>query len=174
MTCNTCHTAHKNHAKSEKNLLRTAVIGEIFCSECHSLFVEEGVDLHKASIETAHGGSRYTISNRGSMIDELSWRCLNCHDASLANDALFSVKGIGAGDFEHNNDVGLSHPIGVDYFMTASENPSFVPPDSLIPEIKLFGGKVGCGSCHNPYSKVHFQLVISNEYSALCVACHIK
>ena len=174
LTCNTCHVAHWDNAQSKKNLLRTAVIGEFFCSECHLLSVEEGIDLHKAALETAHVTSRYTVNDRANIIDELSWKCLNCHDDSIADDVSFSVVGVGVGDFRHNDDIGLSHPIGVDYFRVSSENPSFVPPDSLIPEIKLFDGKVGCGTCHNPYSKMHFQLVISNEYSALCVACHKK
>jgi predicted CXXCH cytochrome family protein len=33
---------------------------------------------------------------------------------------------------------------------------------------------VGCLSCHNTFSKVPNQLVMSNQGSALCLACHMK
>ncbi|MBI5970861.1 MAG: hypothetical protein HY884_06875, partial [Deltaproteobacteria bacterium] len=46
--------------------------------------------------------------------------------------------------------------------------------DMLPKQIKLFGGKIGCATCHDPFSKGHSRLVISNRKSALCLACHRK
>lgn len=173
VTCITCHTAHKSKTNNIAYLLRTNLTGELFCRECHTLSIEEGVDLHRGTIDVAHAASgKYTVKDSGILIDALSMKCLVCHDASLAKDAFVETgAGIGRGGFMHGTNVGLSHPIGVDY---AGAEPTFVPLESLRSEIQLFDGKVGCGSCHNPYAKRHFQLVMSNEYSALCFACHIK
>jgi predicted CXXCH cytochrome family protein len=41
-------------------------------------------------------------------------------------------------------------------------------------EVKLYEGKIGCGSCHNIYSKEKYMLVISNDSSVLCLECHLK
>lgn len=172
ITCVTCHYAHKNNARSIRYFLRTAAEGEIFCRMCHSLSIEDELALHKSTVETAHVGSRYTVEDRGDFIDELSMKCINCHDGGIAAEASYELESkIGRGGFVHGPRVSVSHPIGVDYL---EAGPAYKPLESLRPEIKLFNGKVGCGSCHNPYSKRHFQLVISNEYSALCFECHIK
>ena len=39
--------------------------------------------------------------------------------------------------------------------------------------LRFFNGKVGCGSCHDPYSTIHKKLVMSDENSKLCFSCHI-
>jgi predicted CXXCH cytochrome family protein len=171
ITCSTCHTTHKGSYGEFK--LRVASIGEPFCKSCH-IGLYEGADMHKTTIEAAHVGSRYTVGNLTIALDELSLKCLVCHDASIAKDGL--IKRIGAGSFRHDRDIGLSHPIGVSYIdvSTGEYGGAYRKVEELRPEIILFDGMVGCGSCHNPYSKGHFELVMSNEKSALCLACHIK
>jgi len=39
-------------------------------------------------------------------------------------------------------------------------------------EIRLFEGRIGCGTCHDPFSKLPKQLVMSNKGSRICLACH--
>lgn len=169
ITCNTCHTTHK--AGYGKYHIRVASIGEPFCRNCH-LMLEDGAALHQGSIGSAHMGrsvaSRYISGNFGVALDDLSLRCLMCHDGSLGNEAL--VTQLKSGEYEHGSDIGLSHPIGIPY----SRTPAYKSIQKLSPEIRLFNGRIGCGTCHNPYGKRHFELVMSNEYSALCFACHNK
>ena len=49
---------------------------------------------------------------------------------------------------------------------------SFRDKAVLDKRIRLFNGKVGCGSCHNPYSKNAKFLVIETEGGRLCLSCH--
>lgn len=169
-TCITCHAVHNGgygryFLRSEKSL-------KAFCIACHGKNFEDGIGMHKMT-GSAHFGTRYTIADNGVVIDELSIQCLSCHDGQLGNNV--PVNMVGKGIFEHPDSVGVSHPIGVDYIKAASASDNkLVKPSFLPKEIKLFGGKVGCGSCHNPYSDRHSQLVMANNRSALCFACHIK
>lgn len=172
ITCVTCHSIHKEDRPGNRYILRVEETGEPFCMTCHSELIE-GLAMHKGTVESAHISRRYVEEDKNDIIDELSAKCLNCHDASFASDTL--VEYIGRGSYRHGQPLGLSHLIGVDYYLTYSKySGAYVAPESLRPEIKLFSGKVGCGSCHNPYSKRHFQLVMSNEKSALCYGCHRK
>ncbi|MFQ5901062.1 MAG: cytochrome c3 family protein [Thermodesulfobacteriota bacterium] len=172
ITCVTCHNAHGKEGEGSY-LLRVKMRGESFCRNCHD-FIESGFGMHKGTVESAHFARRYRENDRGEFIDESSRNCLNCHDAAFSKD-IFPGREINTGVFEHNPGLGLSHPIGADYFETSRKYMgAYVRPESLNPEIRLFNGRVGCGSCHNPYSKRHFQLVMSNEHSALCFACHVK
>ncbi|MBI5049258.1 MAG: cytochrome c3 family protein [Deltaproteobacteria bacterium] len=175
IACNTCHTTHNDGYG--KYRLRVATIGEPFCRKCH-LMLEDGSALHMGAIGSAHMGSSisavYLPGSVGGYLDDLSIKCLMCHDASLGKDALVAKVKAG-GEYDHGTNVGLSHPIGVSYIETSTKYPgAYKKVGQLKPEIRLFNGLVGCGSCHNPYSKGHFELVMSNEYSALCFACHNK
>jgi predicted CXXCH cytochrome family protein len=78
---------------------------------------------------------------------------------------------LGAGIFNHNS--GGSHPIGVDYTRAFTRG-GFAHPSRLDPSVVLFNGKIGCGTCHNLYSKRKYYLSASNERSALCFQCHVK
>ena len=66
------------------------------------------------------------------------------------------------------------HPIGVDYEMVrASNRKAALKPMGLVDwRIQFFDGKVGCCSCHDPYSKIEKMLVMSDRGSNLCFACH--
>ena len=66
------------------------------------------------------------------------------------------------------------HPVGVRYRRDAGRRSGspLVPLDAVDPRIRLFDDRVGCGSCHSPYSTRDDQLVMSNERSRLCLSCH--
>ena len=174
VTCLTCHTAHKRGYGGFH--LRVAASGVGLCVICHGDIDEQ---LHKVSVGSAHIGEASTKKNigweLGEELDELSIRCLACHDAVTARDSLVENLAVRRELFHNSNTIGVSHPIGVSYFETRRKyKGAYRPVEKLPKQIKLFDGMVGCGSCHNPYSKRHNELVMSNEGSALCLACHIK
>lgn len=172
ITCVTCHFVHKRGYGGYH--LRSKAKGEGFCVLCHGDMENE---MHQTVLGSAH--LKDTKSKRGIppsefVLDELSLKCLQCHDAVYAGEALFDSRA--EMELRHRgNVIGLSHPVGVSYYeakrkyLGAYRNVRDLPP-----EIRLFDGTVGCGTCHNPYSKHHFELVMSNKKSALCLACHVK
>jgi predicted CXXCH cytochrome family protein len=69
-----------------------------------------------------------------------------------------------------------SHPIGVVYDDARGRQgaKTDLKPIAMVDRrIRFFNGKVGCGSCHNPYSTIEKRLVMSDRGSELCLACHI-
>ena len=183
MTCVTCHYAHQEGLGDYH--LRGSAGGEGFCGQCHA---DLEATVHKGGVGAAHivGDStrRFvaideirTISDVDSpAMDELSFKCLTCHDAVFANDSLVETRQDALGFFHNANGIGLSHPIGV-YYEEARRRyfNAYRAEKDLPPQIRFFDGMVGCGSCHNPYAKdKHTMLVMSNNGSALCLACHRK
>ncbi|OGW26583.1 MAG: hypothetical protein A2X56_01635 [Nitrospirae bacterium GWC2_57_13] len=99
--------------------------------------------------------------------------CVTCHDGSLSTSA--TVK---TGIWVHGRDFLRhdkgSHPIGVDYEsarLRRGRKTDLRPLALVDPRIRFFDGKVGCGSCHDPYSKIEKQLVKSDRRSELCFSC---
>ncbi|MCP2521050.1 cytochrome c3 family protein [SCandidatus Aminicenantes bacterium Aminicenantia_JdfR_composite] len=175
LTCATCHDIHQ---EKEKNpypyLLRRPTAGRLFCISCHrELPGEEKFSQHKLAIELAHLEPKYYITDNRSPIDSLSRKCLSCHDGTIGKMADNVI--VGAGKWQHGPGIGITHPIGVDYELAYIRNSEGLnPPESLNPAIKLFDGKVGCCSCHNPFSEHPNYLVMDNTGSALCLECHRK
>lgn len=175
VTCETCHDIHVSYLTpygTESYYLRRYERGRNFCAACHKEpFRESG---HKEILGKAHFRSKYVAVVNAGEIDAMSRNCLSCHDGALASQATVHV-----GEWVHqesmiDNDMG-THPIGVDYEKARTANPyrSDLTPIGLVdPRIKFFDGKVGCGSCHDPYSNVEQDLVMSNRGSRLCLACH--
>ena len=68
-----------------------------------------------------------------------------------------------------------NHPIGIDYEAARTRpgrKTDLRPMSAVDPRIKFFDGKVGCGSCHDPFIDTDNDLVMTNRGSALCFACH--
>jgi predicted CXXCH cytochrome family protein len=83
------------------------------------------------------------------------------------------ISSLGAGRWYHYN--RKNHPVGISYEeISRKEKKKFRPISMLRKEIRLFNGKIGCGTCHNIYSKEPYMLVIDNEGSRLCLECHNK
>lgn len=170
MTCTTCHNIHMNNtnpATGERTfLLRGELRGKEFCDICHINtlgVVEEGkLPSHADILETAHLGY-YTSENRS--IDGVSLYCLSCHEGSAASHVSVSTKAV--------SPIGESHNIGANYQKAYRKNKELRPIKSLSTEIKLFEGKVGCTSCHNPFNLARHKLSITNEESKLCFECHL-
>jgi len=187
MTCSTCHDIH---AASQASLphgrgsLRRNVAGAELCSACHigsaNTRGNKKNDGHSSMMPVAHMNStnmKYipAADMKGGRIDKISRMCLSCHDGSIGANA---DSRISSGSWQHGGsfssiDPRGSHPIGVKY-RAAARRGGLRPIGALNRAIKLFEGRVGCSSCHDPYSKEPLYLVMSNAGSKLCLECHDK
>lgn len=171
MTCVTCHNIHMDTADQitgeRSYLLRSNLREREFCDACHGntteMVQERTLPVHAGVLETAHFG--YYTGGIYS-IDRVSYVCLSCHEGATASSAPVA--------FKTGHPIGGSHPIGMDYMKVYRKNKDLRSARSLSPEIKLFEGKVGCTSCHNPFNLAKHQLSITSEESKLCFECHLK
>lgn len=173
MTCATCHDPHVESFDGGSMYLRSSATGKDFCDLCHRGSFPLGGGTHAGSVGIAHSKSGVVEDSSGynQVLDSITLECLNCHDGVIASDASYKVSG---GDALTYQRKGLSHPIGMDYRQAALEDIELRPIEMLSPEIVFYDGKVGCASCHNPYSAKRRMLVIDNYASALCRECHVK
>lgn len=175
MTCSTCHDIHASSG-GPRRYLRRNVTGSEFCSACHTrdASLAGNGSGHVQTMGMAH--MKYFPDVKGERIDGASLMCLSCHDGSIGSSSDVQVK---AGSWKHGasfspyNPQG-SHPIGVRYRTAMLKRGGLRPIGMLDPAIRLVDGKVGCCSCHDPFSKERYSLVMSNERSRLCLACHDK
>jgi predicted CXXCH cytochrome family protein len=167
LTCITCHYVHidNNVQRNKKHyFLRRQIRGIVFCSACHIID-----DKKHIVFESVHKKG-YQEKDRSTRIDRMSLECIECHDSYVAD-----IKEIlGAGSWNHFNKE-YNHPIGASYRKAiARKSRSFRPVSMLNKEMKLYDGKIGCGTCHNIYSKEKAMLIMNNRGSKLCLECHIK
>jgi len=173
VTCVTCHSVHKPGFGPSH--MRTRARGQGFCVLCHSGPDEKmhsvfGVGAHMGGVVKA----AYAPGNIGVVrLDEMSIKCMSCHDAILGSES--TVTNVDIYRSQHSNTTGLTHPVGVSYAEAKRKyRGAYRDMAKLPPQIKFYGGRVGCGTCHSPYARGHSQLVMDNYGSNLCLACHIK
>lgn len=116
------------------------------------------------------------------LIDRESVECIGCHEANImiTGDEQLVVCHSGG-------DCG--HPIAIDYAALSARSPVLVKSADLNPAVRLVNGRIGCTTCHVPYSEIDHEimsakradtsvpdplLVMDNAASALCSACHKK
>ncbi len=184
MTCNTCHDAsdpQRHRGADGDPLLRSPLQGAAFCNECHDATDTSSDAVHALAVSRAHllwpdrrrarqdpfpaGGSHGSRT-----LDAESASCMQCHDGSIAADVGSKARGpMLAGEAQ-------DHPVGIPYDPRAHPPGDgmrrLVHPDSLDHRVRLFGGAVGCGSCHSVYSPHDDYLVMRNDASRLCLSCH--
>jgi predicted CXXCH cytochrome family protein len=187
MTCSTCHDIHAashDTLLTGRGSLRRNVSGAELCSACHTASAgaagSKGSTKHTAMMPLAHVNSKNMkfvpdTDLRGGKIDKISKMCLGCHDGSVGSDVNAPVR---SGSWKHggsfsSQDPQGSHPIGMKY-RGAAKRGGLRPMGMLDRAIKLVDGRVGCPSCHDPYSKERAFLVMSNNGSRLCLQCHDK
>ncbi|MBI5095233.1 MAG: cytochrome c3 family protein [Candidatus Hydrogenedentes bacterium] len=173
ITCATCHYMHsKGHTNVTGNMIRGEAAGRALCERCHDDLMKATQGSHSGMLDKSHMGNVRDKASAGALFDDMSVQCLGCHDGTLAQ-----AKSVGEEEngmsWQHTR-IGLSHPIGVDYPPRTGRANQYRHVASLDPRIRLFGGKLGCCSCHELYSKQKHGLVMSNERSALCLQCHLK
>ena len=175
LVCSTCHDIHASFFTpygAPSRYLRRLEVGKKFCEACHAgSSVKAG---HAGTMGEAHFQSKYVQTGSSQTIDPMSKNCISCHDGSFASSV--SIK---AGAWTHRKELMAhddgSHPIGVDYegSRAAKGRRTLLRPIGMVDgRIRFFEGKVGCGSCHDPYSTIEKRLVMSDARSRLCFACH--
>lgn len=174
MTCATCHDVHQQGTSGRARypvLLRRPQPGWNFCVACHRNIGAPGAKiLHGLAAASAREPARMIRAGADSgPLDAISRDCLRCHDGAATTDKATAMQ---AGVFDHGDDIGVIHPIGVDYTIATLRNRSLVPVTQLSSSIRLVNGQVGCGSCHESLASSRNQLIMSNAGSALCLQCH--
>jgi predicted CXXCH cytochrome family protein len=177
VTCTTCHdTSQVGTARPEAAFgLRRSPGGGGLCQACHRAQPGSETRLsHAIMIGSAHGGGDSTTMSRTAfapgIADSRSMQCMGCHDGSIAESDNMALT---SGPTASGHTLGVTHPIGVDYAATAMARRAFQPASSLQRgAVRLVDGKVGCTSCHSPYSMHAKLLVMSNDRSGLCLSCH--
>lgn len=118
-----------------------------------------------------------TAEEPGFTINNDSGFCLSCHDGSTLDVSAYNTLGSISERITKPAVIGhiqgVDHPFSVSY--TDAQNISSTLKLKGFPNspVKLFGEKVECASCHDPHScKNPLFLRVSNDRSALCLACH--
>lgn len=172
ITCATCHDPHVEDLSSNPAMLRGRVAGKEFCTQCHQDYLFEP-ERHLAISGTAHT-KRWTPPTADALnrlLDAASIECIACHEGSIGPAVSYHLAGQKGLTFQGRS---LTHPVGVDYAAAALANRELRSIDDLSQLISLYEGKVGCTSCHNPFSTEADMLVFNNRGSALCLECHLK
>jgi len=190
MTCATCHDnssaqAHAAARGSHTPLLRAGQTLEVpagtgwsaFCVQCHDPEQQTRQAQHGSSLGRAHlawpgqSGARRDHDEPPSdahrqTYDPQTRLCLSCHDGILSSDiALWNGR-------RERGQLSDEHPIGVS-LAAASRDMPLRSPATLDPRIRLFDQRLGCTTCHSPFSSEKGLLVMSNHRSRLCLSCHL-
>ena len=174
ITCNTCHDIHgpaSTPLGQRSFYLRRAARGKEFCLVCHPDNPIQTLAARKFRGKTLPSvrSAKYTIQDPGISIDSTSVKCLGCHDASGAAGMQGPL--VGAGTWEHSGDGHPPHPIGVHYGLAQARSSTLVPESMRDKSLKLFDGRVGCGTCHDSSSWQALKLTV--ERKRICASCHL-
>lgn len=177
LACITCHAMDttSDHIAARRHggpALRGGLSGPELCLRCH-----QSTNLDRRALHVAMLGGRAhmvpaatyaddpaTTLTAAAGVDEASAICMGCHDGSVATAAGHD----GPGTLAQRLPLGMGHPVGIDY----PSRERLLPPSSLDPRIRLFDRRVGCLSCHSPFSSLSGLLVMPNRGSKLCLGCH--
>lgn len=184
ITCMTCHdmpnsSYDSNDTDGELDKFLHIPKGIKFCSSCHS---KMGGNFSKQShwqfSTRAHLISkkpRFAESaNFGQFlgdIDPESLSCLSCHDNITATIPPMNET---TKQRKRRWQRMSNHPIGMEYSNMALRRVGCYKFPLFGERIRLFQGKLGCGSCHSLYAKTEHNLVDRNEMGVLCRRCHNK
>jgi predicted CXXCH cytochrome family protein len=180
----TCLTCHKK-PPSSGNSINTDVSqdftlyipeGVQFCVSCHTKMKtslsrqshwRSSMSVHLSPINLSQLST--PARQRIGSIDTESYMCLSCHDEMMVMIPLErETRQQKVTRWRNMRD----HPIGMDYSRVALLKSRQYRYPLLNDRIRLFDGKMGCGSCHNLYSNERKFLVQENSSSALCRQCH--
>ncbi len=162
-TCSTCHALHGDNPR----LMRAASVGEDLCTSCHDAsFFDSMPDKGESLLKSAH----FDVWSRSSAsLDPYSQRCLICHDDRMPSSRQVAVLGFSDSPVSPAP-RGMDHPVGAEYDKAARSG-DYRPRSALADEVLLPNGRVGCVSCHVPYSHDHARKPRTEK--GLCFECHI-
>jgi predicted CXXCH cytochrome family protein len=177
ITCLTCHDPETSiNETPPKDRPLQVPDGMEFCASCHSTMSGTSKEQShwqfstKAHLESI-GPNRFSQNTElpSGLLDPESQSCLSCHEGITA-----TVSGnVGSSQHAGGLDMMANHPIGMSYSGVASANAlRYNRLSSVNLDIRLFDGKMGCGSCHSLYSGLKKNLVQDNTGSSLCFECH--
>ena len=180
VTCLSCHQPQQGVNVSgdsgDQVLQRPEEVG---CETCHSRISGSlrkqshwkfSQKAHLVALVPGSTDNKSEFDFSGSNIDGESSTCLSCHDeVTVTIPAMNETRQEKGRRFRSMTD----HPIGMDFnYMLSRNSMYFNSLRGLEGRIRMFDGKVGCGSCHSLYSDLDAKLVVENEESQLCHTCH--
>jgi predicted CXXCH cytochrome family protein len=146
-----------------------------FCASCHTKTrTSRSRQSHwrfsmRAHLSPIKPGRPSTVLGKSGTIDDESRTCLGCHDQITVT--IPSERETTAQKKLRWRKM-RNHPIGMDYSNVALTKSRRYKYPLINDQIRLFDGRMGCGSCHSPYSNESKLLVQENSSSALCRQCH--
>ena len=192
INCTTCHDPHMpainpNNGK-RTYFLRWGAAERTQCTKCHPLYNSpQGLPTRRHVMDRAHGFANFSVNGEFTMdytgwglhirdtvvkLDRLSVFCMGCHDNPKSRE----LASPGSYAYKHGADNGTSHPIGIKYDEAAWNNMEIRLKDRDA-RIPLFGGKIGCCSCHDPYKPgggLGLRIGNRSDWHGLCQGCHIR
>lgn len=170
MTCTTCHSTPASHpSRTEPVQLRG---GAGLCTQCHQPARSGSRAVHALSMPMAHLATGTTLARgrlNAAASSAESTACMSCHDGTTGSDAGSHLVLSGAAS------QPTEHPVGVPLVATdRTRHGDFHLSPRPDPRLRLFEGKMSCGTCHSVYSREPAQLVMSNQHSRLCLSCHTQ
>ncbi|MHC4546483.1 MAG: hypothetical protein ACYSYL_18550, partial [Planctomycetota bacterium] len=173
ITCLTCHdktssSYDSNDTDGEWDRLLSIPKGIKFCSSCHTKmggnFVKQShwqfsTRAHLISKKTRIVESAHFEQFFGD-IDPESLSCLSCHDnITVTIPPMNETSKQRKRRWQRMSD----HPIGMEYRDVALRRVGGYKFPLFGERIRLFKGKLGCGSCHSLYAQTKDHLVERNE-----------
>lgn len=114
----------------------------------------------------------YRVEGKIFSLDRMTIGCLECHNKTLIVENDRTGNEILERGF---HGVLGKHAIGLNYHEMVLTRPgSFKKPDPKRNNIVFVGGKLGCVSCHNPFSTLPFHLNVIEKDNTICKECHIR
>ena len=181
-SCMFCHTPHNARTDSGPlwNLVDRGITYQMYSSDTMSNpspSTPSGVSLACLSCHDGAGtigdGTHHIMTiNKPDYMNDAN--CERCHPGSrpdqsgMYSDILLNSIG---------TDLRNDHPISIPYPTPAQDPDFFIPPNAQTgwSDVKLFNGKVECGSCHDPHDPTYTPFLRkSNAGSGLCTTCHNK
>lgn len=180
ITCTTCHddsaNAHAMARNTNNSNLRSGSPEKSgsFCVQCHDQTVSTRQTIHALGLRRAHlqppvnPSAKADTLKRGGAFDSETQLCLSCHDGIVSTDVNMTRTSF--------SDSLSQHPVGVSMSgmqsPLADRNSMLQAPARTDPRVRLFENRVGCNSCHSPFSSEKKLLVMPNRNSDLCLSCH--
>lgn len=178
MTCLTCHEESPVAEENTTMLKKPSDNTRQLCAACHTTIgggfrvISHWQFSNRAHLETINpnkAGAEKPAQFLG-QLDRETKNCLSCHD-----NIRVTIPSLNESESQKRARWGTmtDHPVGVDYsdFALQKSNMFFYPrrnPD----RVRLFDGKVGCGSCHSMYAKDEKYLNETFDKGRICLQCH--